>query len=63
MGGRDERPPPAGPSAADAGTMTLTAQPEAVPRGTGQLAVDLDGVTKRFGEVTAVAASAADPTR
>jgi ABC-2 type transport system ATP-binding protein len=34
--------------------MTLTAQPEAVPRGTGQLAVDLDAVVKRFGAVTAV---------
>ena len=34
--------------------MTLTAQPEAVPRGAGQLAVDLDEVVKRFGAVTAV---------
>ena len=34
--------------------MTLTAQPEAVTRGAGQLAVDLDGVVKRFGAVTAV---------
>lgn len=34
--------------------MTLTAQPEAVTRGSGELAVDLDGVVKRFGAVTAV---------
>ena len=34
--------------------MTLTAESEAVPAGTGQLAVDLDGVVKRFGAVTAV---------
>jgi ABC-2 type transport system ATP-binding protein len=36
------------------GGMTLTAQPEAVTRGSGELAVDLDGVVKRFGAVTAV---------
>jgi len=34
--------------------MTLTAQSTAAPRGSGQLAVDLDGVVKRFGTVTAV---------
>ncbi|WP_041841035.1 ABC transporter ATP-binding protein [Actinoplanes friuliensis] len=34
--------------------MTLTVQPEAGTRGSGQLAVDLDGVVKRFGAVTAV---------
>jgi ABC-2 type transport system ATP-binding protein len=34
--------------------MTLIAQPEAVTRGSGQLAVELDGVVKRFGAVTAV---------
>src|SRR4051794_13022311 len=34
--------------------MTLTAQPQAATRGSGQLAVDLDGVVKRFGAVTAV---------
>jgi ABC-2 type transport system ATP-binding protein len=34
--------------------MTLTALPEAATRGSGQLAVDLDGVVKRFGAVTAV---------
>jgi ABC-2 type transport system ATP-binding protein len=34
--------------------MTLTVQPEAVTRGSGQLAVELDGVVKRFGAVTAV---------
>src|SRR3954469_2654539 len=34
--------------------MTLTALPEAATRGSGQLAVDLDGVVKRFGPVTAV---------
>ena len=36
------------------GIMTLTAQPQAVTRESGQLAVDLDGVVKRFGAVTAV---------
>jgi ABC-2 type transport system ATP-binding protein len=35
------------------GDMTLTATPGATP-GTGTFAVDLDGVTKRFGTVTAV---------
>jgi ABC-2 type transport system ATP-binding protein len=34
--------------------MTLTAQSTAGTRGSGQLAVDLDGVIKRFGAVTAV---------
>lgn len=34
--------------------MTVTAQPEAVTHGSGQLAVDLDSVVKRFGAVTAV---------
>jgi len=34
--------------------MTLTAQFMAETRGSGQLAVDLDGVVKRFGAVTAV---------
>jgi ABC-2 type transport system ATP-binding protein len=34
--------------------MTLTAQQSAGARGAGQLAVDLDGVVKRFGAVTAV---------
>jgi ABC-2 type transport system ATP-binding protein len=34
--------------------MTLTAQSESLARGSGQLAVDLDGVVKRFGAVTAV---------
>jgi ABC-2 type transport system ATP-binding protein len=34
--------------------MTLTAQPGTAARGSAQLAVDLDGVVKRFGAVTAV---------
>jgi ABC-2 type transport system ATP-binding protein len=34
--------------------MTLTAQSESLARGSGQLAVDLDSVVKRFGPVTAV---------
>jgi ABC-2 type transport system ATP-binding protein len=34
--------------------MTVTAQPETVTHGSGQLAVDLDAVVKRFGDVTAV---------
>ncbi|GAA3352041.1 ABC transporter ATP-binding protein [Amorphoplanes nipponensis] len=34
--------------------MTVTASPEAAVRGPGQLAVDLAGVVKRFGAVTAV---------
>lgn len=34
--------------------MTLTAQPNRTARGAGELAVDLDGVVKRFGTVTAV---------
>jgi len=34
--------------------MTVTAQPEAVTRAPGQLAVDLESVVKRFGPVTAV---------
>jgi ABC-2 type transport system ATP-binding protein len=34
--------------------MTLTAQSATLTRGSGQLAVDLDGVVKRFGPVTAV---------
>src|SRR3954469_5253520 len=34
--------------------MTLTALPEAATRGSGQLAVELDRVVKRFGPVTAV---------
>jgi ABC-2 type transport system ATP-binding protein len=34
--------------------MTLTAQPNLAARGSGELAVDLDGVVKRFGAVTAV---------
>jgi ABC-2 type transport system ATP-binding protein len=34
--------------------MTLTAQPATVTRESGQLAVDLDAVVKRFGPVTAV---------
>ena len=34
--------------------MTVTAQPEAALRGSSHLAVDLDGVVKRFGPVTAV---------
>ena len=34
--------------------MTLTADSETLARGAGQLAVDLDGVVKRFGPVTAV---------
>jgi ABC-2 type transport system ATP-binding protein len=34
--------------------MTLTAHYETAARGAGQLAVDLDGVVKRFGPVTAV---------
>jgi ABC-2 type transport system ATP-binding protein len=35
-------------------TMTLTAQPDLAARGSSELAVDLDGVVKRFGAVTAV---------
>jgi ABC-2 type transport system ATP-binding protein len=35
-------------------TMTLTAQPGLAARGSSELAVDLDGVVKRFGAVTAV---------
>ena len=34
--------------------MTLTASPDIASRGSGQLAVDLDAVVKRFGAVTAV---------
>src|ERR1700749_1313536 len=34
--------------------MTLTAQPNLAAAGSGELAVDLDGVVKRFGAVTAV---------
>ncbi|BCJ48075.1 ABC transporter ATP-binding protein [Actinoplanes ianthinogenes] len=34
--------------------MTLTASPDLTASGTGQLAVNLDGVVKRFGAVTAV---------
>jgi ABC-2 type transport system ATP-binding protein len=34
--------------------MTLTAQPQTLARGSDQLAVDLDAVVKRFGDVTAV---------
>jgi ABC-2 type transport system ATP-binding protein len=34
--------------------MTLTAQPNRTARGANELAVDLDGVVKRFGAVTAV---------
>jgi len=34
--------------------MTLTAQPNLAARGSHELAVDLDGVVKRFGAVTAV---------
>jgi ABC-2 type transport system ATP-binding protein len=34
--------------------MTLTAQPNLAARGSSELAVDLDGVVKRFGAVTAV---------
>jgi ABC-2 type transport system ATP-binding protein len=34
--------------------MTLTAQPNLAARGSNELAVDLDGVVKRFGAVTAV---------
>ncbi|GAA4606914.1 ABC-2 type transport system ATP-binding protein [Actinoplanes octamycinicus] len=34
--------------------MTLTASPDLTAAGTGQLAVNLDGVVKRFGAVTAV---------
>ncbi|MEV6346791.1 ABC transporter ATP-binding protein [Actinoplanes sp. NPDC051851] len=34
--------------------MTLTASPDLTATGTGQLAVNLDGVVKRFGTVTAV---------
>jgi ABC-2 type transport system ATP-binding protein len=34
--------------------MTLTAQPGLAARGSSELAVDLDGVVKRFGAVTAV---------
>src|SRR3954447_4030655 len=34
--------------------MTLTAPPGTAPRGTAEPAVDLDGVVKRFGAVTAV---------
>jgi ABC-2 type transport system ATP-binding protein len=34
--------------------MTLTARSESLARGSGQLAVDLDSVVKRFGAVTAV---------
>jgi ABC-2 type transport system ATP-binding protein len=34
--------------------MTLTAPSQAATRGSGQLAVELDGVVKRFGAVTAV---------
>jgi ABC-2 type transport system ATP-binding protein len=34
--------------------MTLTAHSESLARGSGQLAVDLDSVVKRFGPVTAV---------
>src|ERR1700761_2118667 len=34
--------------------MTLTAQPDLAARGSSELAVDLDGVVKRFGAVTAV---------
>jgi ABC-2 type transport system ATP-binding protein len=34
--------------------MTLTAHPDLTARGSGQLAVNLDGVVKRFGAVTAV---------
>src|SRR5699024_12068303 len=40
--------------AAQDGLMTLTAQSESLARGSGQLAVDLDSVVKRFGPVTAV---------
>jgi ABC-2 type transport system ATP-binding protein len=43
-----------GPAGGDDERMTLTAQSEAVSHGSGQLAVELDGVVKRFGAVTAV---------
>ena len=39
---------------ADDGGMTVTALPEAALRESGQFAVDLEAVVKRFGAVTAV---------